>query len=272
MFLSHHPRATRPHRTRRARRAAAVAAVTVLVAVVALTACGVGEQPPTPVTAQTMIIFDVSGSTAGAIDGYANRAAQTVDATGDGTRITVLVADGASGSSTCIPRSTDLSATGNNTTDRADSLADQRAAVTTSIRDQISCGQHQNTPGSDLLGSLLTAANKARPGMDASHVWLYSDGIQYSDDFKLTSKILIDAAALKKAIARLDDEGLIPTSLNGADLCISDPAVGEAMTAREAQGVIRFWSAYARKAHTTSQPANPPGRPSTAPDWTGPRD
>jgi hypothetical protein len=206
---------------------------------------------PTPITHQLMVIFDVSGSTAGVVDGYASRAERLINAQVDGTLIMTAVADGATSGSICIPRTTTLQAVGNNPTSRSDSLDAQRAAAAKSGYEQVACGNNASTPGSDLIGALLTADAKLKPGMDTTQIVLFSDGLQTSADLSLTKKILTDPTALKKVIARLDNEDLIPTRIAGADICISDPTVGTPMTAQEAQGVLRFWTAYTRKARAT---------------------
>jgi hypothetical protein len=230
-------------------RRAAAAAITALLAV-STTACD-GPPEPKPITQQLFVIFDVSGSTGGAVNGYASRAERIIATQPDGSYVTTMVADGASGSSVCIARTTNLQGTGNNTTSINDNLNTLRAAAVKSAQDQVACGKKNNTGGSDLIGSLLAVDARLKPGLDTTKVVLYSDGLQSSADLNLTEKILNDRAALKKTIARLDDDDLIPARMTGADFCITDPGVGNALTAQQAQGVLRFWTAYARKARAT---------------------
>jgi hypothetical protein len=76
-------------------RRAVAAAVTTMLAV-STTAC---DRPPEPrsITQQLFVIFDVSGSTGGAVNGYVNRAERIIATQPDGSYVTTMVADGASG-------------------------------------------------------------------------------------------------------------------------------------------------------------------------------
>lgn len=202
--------------------------------------------PEAPITDQVYVIFDVSGSTAMAVDGYVARAERVITDQPDGTIITTAIADGASSATACIPRKTTLRATGNNPTTRSDSLAAQRAAALAAARDQIICGKQTNTPGSDLIGSLLAADARMDPRVESVHILMFSDGLQASRDLKLTRRVLTDRAKRKQAIKRLGERDLVPAQMSGADFCLTDPGVATPLTAAESQGVLEFWRAYAR--------------------------
>ena len=202
--------------------------------------------PLTPISEQVYLIFDVSGSTAKAVDGYAARAERVIADQPDGTIITTSIADGASSASACIPRKTTLKATGNNPTTRSDSLAAQQAGALATAQAQIACGKRTSAPGSDLIGSLLAADARLDPGVSSIHILLFSDGLQSSADLKLTRRVLTDPAKRKQAIKQLRERDLVPAQLSGADFCLTDPGVDTPLTAAESQGVLQFWRAYAR--------------------------
>jgi hypothetical protein len=215
-----------------------------------LTGCG-GPVPPTSITHQAVAIIDISGSTSTLIDGWAVRVQRWANGLPDGTRVQIQIADGASASSICIPRRVDLQGHGNDQTQINDSLTAQRNDVAAVIADQITCGKNNATGGSDLIGSLLTADAALKPGMDTTQIVLFSDGLQYSEDLMLKPETLGNRKAVKKAVETLDDEDLVPSRFIGAEFFISDPAVGGQLTARQAQGLTQFWTAYAKKARAS---------------------
>jgi hypothetical protein len=226
------------------------------------------NQPEIPTPRQFAIILDVSGSTAPAVDGYASRASELIAKQPDGTRIIVTVADGAAQSSLCIPRITELKAVGENSVDRQDSLDASRASAERSVADQIACGKPEdtnsppksvqpggqpranNTPGSDLIGSLLAVDTKLKKESDPTQIVMFSDGLQASRDLTLTAELLGDTTALDRSVQQLPDI-LIPTKMASAELTISDPAAGTVLTAQEARGVLHFWTTYAARARAT---------------------
>jgi hypothetical protein len=212
-----------------------------------LTACG--PIPPVPINHQVVIIFDLSGSTLPLADGWASRAQRWVEDLRDGTRVIVAIADGASGSSICIPRRVDLQGQGNDQTQISDSLVAQRSTLDQVILDQINCAKQNAVDGSDLIGSLMVADANLKPAMDSTQVLMFSDAMQSSEILKLTPRLLTSPTAVKMAVAELESEGLIPLRLAGGELTISDPGVGSGMDARAIQGLLMFWSLYGNNAH-----------------------
>ena len=94
-------------------RRAAVSAIVALTLSIAASLTGCGKQPQlVEVTHQVVLIFDVSGSTKPLASGWAARADRYAKQLKDGTRVLVAVADGASGSSLCIPRRVQLQGQG----------------------------------------------------------------------------------------------------------------------------------------------------------------
>lgn len=230
-------------------RRAAVSAIVALTLSIAASLTGCGKQPQlVEVTHQVVLIFDVSGSTKPLASGWAARADRYAKQLKDGTRVLVAVADGASGSSLCIPRRVQLQGQGKDATQVQDSLTAQRNALNKVIVEQIHCGEQNPTDGSDLIGSLLVADNGLKTGMDSTEVLLFSDGMQNSTDLAFTDKMLADPKAVTNAITTLDKKDLLPVHYSGAELCITDPGVGGQLTAQQHQGVIKFWSSYAKKA------------------------
>jgi hypothetical protein len=219
---------------------------------VTLSGCGAELEAVPPISQQIVIILDVSGSTAAAAKSYPARVqgilSDDVNGTLDGSRVVIAVADGASQGSTCIPVVANVQGTGSSKTLRKDKLAADTRHAVEAVTAQVKCGLKTNTPGSDLLGSLLAAAHSSQSQMASTRILVFSDGMQSGPDLKFTKKLLRNNRMLKSTIKDLAAKGLIVAQASNTCLTISDPAVGAKLTAQEATGVTTFWSDYAQNA------------------------
>jgi hypothetical protein len=216
---------------------------------------GCGEdypQGPTPITRQLIVIIDVSGSTRELVKTFPHSVNQLLKSvkpeTLDGTRLTVVVADGSSPATVCKAEKVDISVEGDSATKRRDDLNRDIASATTLVADQINCGLGRNTPGSDLIGSLYAADGSVKSDLDSLRVILYSDGVQYGEDFRFSKKFLADARARKQKLKQLAEDEVLPTRLRGACLTVSNPAYQTAGLSLKAQaGLKDFWKKYSER-------------------------
>ena len=235
----------------RYRRILAMASVILLAGLIG----GCGEDYPkgsTPITRQLIVIMDVSGSTQDLAKTFPHSVDQllkSVEAeTLDGTRLTVVVADGSSPATVCKPEKVDISVEGDSATKRADDLNRDVGNATKLVANQINCGLKRNTPGSDLIGSVYAADGSVKSDIDSLRVILYSDGVQYGEDFRFSEKFLVDAKARKQKLKQLTEDGVLPTRLRGACLTVSNPAYQTAGLSLRAQaGLKSFWTSYAQR-------------------------
>lgn len=201
------------HSTRRPTRAAAVL-LSALLALFIVADCS-QPTPPTPISHQLYIIFDVSSSTSGAADGY-------------GSRATALITD---------------------QTNRSDNLEELRSAADQSATDQVACGDKASTPGSDLIGFLLAADSKLQPACRPKSSSTPT-GCSTPRTSACGDEVFVVEPGDGFGQCGVVGQGA-PVQMTGAQICISDPAVGTPMTAEEAHGVDKFWTACAHKAHAT---------------------
>lgn len=230
-------------------RAGAVALVFVLAA--SMGACGDDvPEGPTAITRQIVTILDVSGSTRELAKTFPSSigAMLSSEAHIDGTRLSVIIADGSSQATPCTARSIDISSDGDSVTRRSDNLARDVKSATDLLANQINCGFKQGEKGSDLVGSLYAADGEIKNGLDSTRVLIYSDGVQHSQDFKFSEKFLTDPKARKQRIKQIGEDGLLPIGMRGACLTVSDPAYGTAgLTPKAQAGLKAFWTSYSQK-------------------------
>jgi hypothetical protein len=237
-----------------------LAVVVALTALPSLTACApTGPTGPTLLTRQIIAILDVSGSTQQLATTFPKTLQNLLTsdpAAVDGTRLAVVVADGSSQASICTPRTVDIRSDGDSPTKRKDNLARSVNNAAQLVANQINCGLQVNTPGSDLIGSLLSADGHIKPGLDSTRVLMFSDGFQYGPDFRFGEKFLTDPSRRKNKIKELADDGLLPTAMRGSCLTVSDPAVGAVGLSVAAQnGLKQFWRLYSQRIGARYLPA-----------------
>jgi hypothetical protein len=204
-------------------------------------------------------IFDVSGSTQELAKTFPNTMRTLLMAEPkaiDGTTMTVVVADGSSQATPCTPRRVQMVSEGDSPTKRSDSLNRSINKATQLVAAQINCGLDVNTKGSDLIGSLYAADGQIKSGLESTRILLFSDGVQYSEDFKFSGKFLTSRVAQKAKLKELAEDGLLPMAMRSGCFTVSDPAYGTKGLSPAAQaGVKKFWMAYAQRVGAKYVPA-----------------
>jgi hypothetical protein len=195
-------------------------------------------------TTQVIIIFGWSGVNREMANDYVHDAIATVRTLPPETLLTVSSAYEDGSTPPCPTARIPLSDESRNDEAALEYYARARAEATVRIQQQLAC-YSPSSPQMDLLRSLQDSVEKGdQPPFQATRIFVYSQGRQFSNEIRLTKSVLTDPKKLQREIDKLSTENLLFPPVVGGDFSITNPQPNRSLSEAEVPGIIRFWEEY----------------------------